>query len=155
MTRPADTSAYTAGDGVTTATSSPAAMTVANCARIAGGSGRITGLRAIKSGPTTTAATFRLWIWRTAPAIPNDNAAYSPTARANNADLIGTATVDFSSGAITLADGLMVNGALSRQTMAFDCADASRDLTIIWQATAAYTPGSEEIFAVALDIAQN
>jgi hypothetical protein len=155
MTRPADTSTYTAGDGVTTSTSAPAAMMVVNCARVNGGSGRIIGARVIKSGTTTTVATFRLWVWAVVPAIPNDNAAYSPTVRANNADFVGYIDVSFVSGAITVADGLMVNGTLSRPNMGFKCASGTRDLVVVWQATGAYPPNSAETFAVAFDVAQN
>ena len=154
MTRPADTAAYTAGDGVTTATSAAAGMTVANCARVNGGSGRIVGIRATKSQTSTTNSRFRLWIWRTAPAIPNDNAAYSPSLRANNADLVGTAEVNFSSGVVG-SDGIMATATLARSSMAFVCASGTRDLTIVWQALEAYTPASGEVFAVAVDCAQN
>jgi uncharacterized protein YfaQ (DUF2300 family) len=154
MTRPADTTAYTANDGVTTATSAAAGMTVTNCARAVGGSGRIVGLRCIKSQTSTANSRFRLWIWRTAPAIPNDNAAYSPALRVNNADLIGTAEVNFANGVVG-SDGIMATATLARSTMAFVCAAASRNLTIIWQALEAYAPASEEVFAVAMDCAQN
>jgi len=154
MTRPADTTAYTAGDGVTTATSDAAGMTVANCARAVGGSGRIAGIRCIKSQTSTANSRFRLWIWTTAPAIPNDNAAYSPSLRVNNADLIGTAEVNFANGVVG-SDGIMATATLARSTMAFVCDAASRDLTIIWQALEAYAPASGEVFAVAMDCAQN
>jgi hypothetical protein len=154
MTRPADTATYAAGDGVTTATSDPAAMTVANCARINGGSGRIVGLRCIKSQTSTANSRFRLWIWKTAPAVPNDNDAYSPSLRVNNAELVGTAEVNFASGVVG-SDGIMATAVLARSTMAFVCAAGSRDLTIIWQALEAYAPASGEVFAVAMDCAQN
>ena len=154
MTRPANDTAYTAGDGVTTATSAAAGMTVANCARVVGGSGRIVGLRCIKSQTSTANSRFRLWIWKTAPAVPNDNAAYSPSLRVNNADLIGTAEVNFANGTVG-SDGIMATATLARSTIAFVCAAASRDLTIIWQALEAYAPASEEVFAVSMDCAQN
>lgn len=157
MTRPADTTAYAAGDGVTTSTSAPAAMTVTGVARIDGGSGVVIGGRATKSTATTTNASFRLWLYQDTPsAIPNDNSAFSAAVVADRAKLIGTATADFSgTSAIVGSDGIMVPLTLSRTQMAFVCAGGSDDLIIIWEARAAYTPGSSEVFYVELDVLQD
>lgn len=59
LTRPADTNAYAAGDGITTATSAAAAMTIANAARHAGLGGFLLGGRLSKTNTVVTAASFR------------------------------------------------------------------------------------------------
>ena len=79
FTRPADTTAYAAGDAVTNSTSSPAAITFSNCARISGGTGIITGCTLVDSANVATAGSFELWIFTASPTPDNDNAAFTPT----------------------------------------------------------------------------
>lgn len=155
MTRPADTTAYAAGDGVTTATSSAAGMTVPNVARISGGSGVILGGRASKSTTGTTNAQFRLWIYQNSASvtIPNDNAAFSPAVVADRAKLVGWATVDFSAG-VAGSDGVTAPIVFSESApMGFKC--TGTDFLVIWEARAAYTPGSAEVFYLELAIGQD
>jgi hypothetical protein len=154
MTRPSDTNVYASGDGVTTATSSPSAMAVSGAARIAAGSGFILGGVATKSATGTTNAQFRVWIYQDTPsAIPNDNAAFSAAVHADYQKLVATATFDFASG-IVGSDGVRVPIVMSRPNAAFKVASGT-DLTVIWEARAAYTPSSGEIFRLELDIAQD
>lgn len=154
MTRPSDTTAYAAGDGVTTATSSASAMTVSSAARTSAGGGVIFGGKASKSTTSTTNAQFRIWIYQDTPsAIPNDNAAFTAAVQADYQKLVGTALIDFSAG-VTGSDGVRVPIVLERPNMAFKVASGT-DLIVIWEARAAYTPGSAEVFRLSLDIAQD
>lgn len=154
MTRTADTNAYAAGDGVTTATSSASAMTVTGAARIAAGSGIIFGGVAEKSTTSTTLASFRIWIYQATPsAIPNDNAAFTAATHADYQKLVATATFDFATG-IVGSDGVRVPITLERQNAAFKVASGS-DLVVIWEARAAYAPGNAEVFRLGLDISQD
>ena len=151
MTRPADTTAYTAGDAVTTATSSAAPLIVANAARVSGGSGVILGGAFSKSTTSVTNASFRIWLFDTTPAaIPNDNAAWLVPVFAERATLIGTVTVDFATAGVVGSDGVRAPLTMPRGSMAFVAASTS--LVAIIEARGAYTPGSGEQFALQLDI---
>ena len=79
FTRPADTTAYTAGDAMGNSTSSALIMDFANSARVSGGTGIITKARLVKSSNTTTNAAFRLWLFASSPTGANDNAAFALT----------------------------------------------------------------------------
>jgi hypothetical protein len=153
FTRPADTTPYTAADAVTTSTSAPAPLIIANAARVTGGSGVIIGGSFVKSTTSTTNASFRLWLFDTTPAaIPNDNAPWSPPLFAERATLIGTVTADFATGVMG-SDGVRVSLTLPRGYMAFQAVGTS--IVAIVQALGAYTPGSAEQFFLALDILQD
>jgi hypothetical protein len=147
FTRPADTTAYAAGDAVSNATSSPAILSFAGAARAAGGSGLILSARHIKNN--TTAASFRLWLYREAATAVNDNVQF-PLLWANRSNRIGF--IDFahttggtgsdsSSSLVTFANlpFSLVGTALFGQ------------LTT----TAGYTPASGEQHFIELSIAQN
>jgi hypothetical protein len=154
MTRTSDTNAYSIGDGVTTATSSPQAMSVTNAARVAAGSGIIFGGRASKSTTGVSNASFRIWIYQGAPsAIPNDNAAFLAAVHADYLTLISTASFDFANGVVG-SDGVEVPIILDRSTMAYKLASGT-SLVVIWEARAAYAPGSAEIFRLVFDTSQD
>ena len=88
ITRPADTTAYTAKDAVSNSTSAPAALTFTGLARLAGGSGYIVKARLMTSQAACTAA-FKLHLFNATPTPINDNAAYT-LLYANAASRIGT-----------------------------------------------------------------
>lgn len=155
MTRTADTNIYASGDGVTTATSSASGMTVSNAARVSGGSGFISGGRMSKSTTSTTAASFRGWIYQATPtAIPNDNAAFTAAVHADYQKLVATFTVDFSATGIVGSDGVYSPITLSRPNPFFKVA-SGQDLIVILEARGAYTPGSAEVFRLGLDVSQD
>lgn len=154
MTRTSDTNVYTAGDGVTTATSSASAMSVTNAARVAAGSGIIFGGRFSMNSTTTTLAQFRGWIYQGTPsAIPNDNAAFAAAVHADYLTLVGTFTADLTIG-IVGSDGTSVPIVLSRPNMAYKLASGT-SLTVILEARAAYVPTSAEVFRLVLDTVQD
>lgn len=79
LTRPGDTTAYTANDSVANSTGSPTALTFSNCARVTGGCGLIRDATLILSGMTTTVAEFHLWVFDTSPTVTADNSAFNPS----------------------------------------------------------------------------
>lgn len=82
FTRPNDTTAYATNDAVTNSTSNATAITFANAARVAAGSGVILSARLVKSAPSSSpggaaASGFRLWLYGSMPAsVTADNAAF-------------------------------------------------------------------------------
>lgn len=79
FTRPNDTATYASGDVVANSTSVPVVMTFANCARLNAGSGIILSALLIDGSNPTLKGDFELWLFRTSPAIDNDNALWTPT----------------------------------------------------------------------------
>lgn len=76
ITRPADTTAYAAGDSVNTSTSAATVITFANFARISGGTGYITKVR-IATDKKSITPRFRLHLFNASPTLVNDNAAFA------------------------------------------------------------------------------
>jgi hypothetical protein len=82
LTRPNDTTTYTANDAVTDSTSAPAAIDFAGMVRSAGKSGLLTTWQMTRN--STVAATFRLWLYQDTITPANDNAAFSIAAAATD-----------------------------------------------------------------------
>jgi hypothetical protein len=146
LTRPADTNAYAAGDAVSNATSSPTILTFSGAARAAGGSGLILSARHVKNN--TTAANFRLWLYRQTVAAVNDNAPF-PLLWANRANRVGFIDFNHSTG----GTGSDSSSALATfVNLPFSAAGTALfgQLT-----TAGYTPTSGEQHFLELSIAQN
>lgn len=140
FTRPSDTTQYAASDVVSNSTSAPAVLTFSGMARGNGGGGRILTARHIKNNTATTSASFRLWLYRTAPTPINDNAQF-PLLWANRANRLGF--VDFThttagSGSDSSSSMVLFTG------LDYVCDAAARDLYGILITTATYTPASGE-----------
>lgn len=76
FTRPADTTAYTAGDAVSNSTSATTAMTLTSAARKTGGSGYIVGIR-LSTNLKSITPRFRVHFWNASnPTMSADNAAF-------------------------------------------------------------------------------
>jgi hypothetical protein len=147
FTRPADTTAYAAGDAVSNATSSPAILQFPGAARVAGASGLILSARHIKNN--TTAASFRLWLYRETAAAVNDNAQFA-LLWANRANRIGF--IDFAH----TTGGTGSNSSSSLATF------VNLPFSLVGTAlfgqlttTGGYTPASGEQHFIELFIAQN
>jgi hypothetical protein len=145
FTRPANTTPYSIGDGMTDSTSAPAAISFANAVRVAGYGAVLPKTWKMTFNDTTvTNANFRLWLYLATPAaIPNDNEAYTPAVYADRASIVGY--VDFA--AFTAGS----DGAYCFGTPVFDnipIKPAATTLYGLLQAKAAYTPISEEVFHI-------
>jgi hypothetical protein len=75
VTRPSDTTAYTAGDAVNNSTSAPVVITLANVARANDTGGYIVGVR-LSTDKKSIVPRLRVHFYRASnPNVPNDNAA--------------------------------------------------------------------------------
>jgi hypothetical protein len=146
ITRPANTTAYTAGDGVGTATA--CVQTLNNAAKINSGGGRITAVRLFKSGTTVTNATFTVLFFNAAPTDVADNAAfnllYAEQSRFIASVALSTMTVQGSGGGFAFT--------LPSPMIYYQTAQGSKALYAVIIATAAYTPASAETFALSVTV---
>jgi hypothetical protein len=140
FTRPNDTTAYAASDVVCNSTSAPAVLTFSGMARSLGGSGRVLTARHVKNSTGTTNASFRLWLYRTAPTAINDNAQW-PLLWANRANRLGFADFSHTTGG-TGSDS--TSSIVTFAGIDYICDSAAVDLYGVLIATAAYTPTAQE-----------
>lgn len=152
FTRPSDTTQYASGDLVANSTTagSVVAMTF-TVGRVAGGSCMLRRCKLHTSSTSTTSASFRLHLFRTAPAtITNgDNGAFSVSGVANYIGAFDV-TVDraFTDGAAGM--GVPVVGT----EMSIDLASGTSIFGLL-EARAAYTPTSAGTFTITLDNLQD
>jgi len=154
LTRPADTTAYTAKDVVADSTSAPTVITFSNFARVNAGSGIIVRARLMTDQKTCTSG-FRLHLFHTAPTAINDNSPYS-LLYANAANRIGQ--IDFaamssedptnSTAAASMRPS--ADGAYGAPNLWFQSAAASRALYGILETTSGFAPASGQKFYVEL-----
>lgn len=149
--RPADTTAYAAGDLIANSTTAgsvvPMQFTVA---RVAAGSGMLRRCRIRKTGTGITNAIFRLHLYNVSPTCSNgDNGAWLTN---QSSEYIGAfdvtidkAFTDGSSGNGLPMVGFEINFKLPSGTAVFG----------LLEARAAYTPASGETFLVELEVLQN
>jgi hypothetical protein len=79
FSRPNDTNTYAAGDVVCNSTASPAILKFPGAAKDQRGHGMIRGATLIDEANVATKADLQLWLFDTAPAAVNDNAAFAPS----------------------------------------------------------------------------
>ena len=154
LTRPADTTAYTAKDVVSDSTSAPSVLTFADFARVNQGSGIIVRARLMTDQKTCTAG-FRLHLFHTAPTAINDNSPYL-LLYANAANRIGM--IDFpamtsedatnSTAASTMRPSS--DGSYGTPNLWYQAASASRAIYGILETTSAFTPASGQKFFIEL-----
>lgn len=155
FSRPANTTAYAAGDAVSDDASSPTTLEFANVGRINGGTGLIVGAKLIDSANQSTLPNFELWVFDTEPTAMEDNAAFDPT-DAEAADVVGI--VQFSTNFIgdeTSGAGGNVVFQSDQLNFPFECGAASTSLWGQLVARNAYTPVSAETFTIRLDVVQD
>jgi hypothetical protein len=145
FTRPADTTAYAAGDAVNNSTTAPVPMTFAGAANQTGRGGVIEGARIFKSGDTITNATFRLHLYNSTITPANDNAALA-LLYADLAKYLGY--IDFSTMVDVGNHGVTPPSLLVPARFPYICAATS--VFGIMAALAAYTPASAETFVAHL-----
>lgn len=154
FTRPADTTAYTAGDLVANSTSSGSVvpLSFANAVRTAGDCVRIERVRIEKSTTSLTNASFRFHLFEASPTVTiGDNTAFNSSGAlsCNNVlNYVGsfsaTLTNSGSDGAIGFALPTTGSGVTASPT-------SGTSLFGLLEATAAYTPGNAEVFYVVLE----
>lgn len=162
-TRPADTTAYTAGDVLANSTTAPVPLTFTSAARFEGPGGRIVAAQIVDDSAPATAGDFELYLFKAtaagaAPAIQNDNAAWAPA----DADMLNCV------GVISFGSTPKAGGANNRFYHATEggganglpahfktVADVSADLYGIVVVRNAYTPASAGVLTFALHIEQD
>ena len=155
ITRPADTTAYTAGDVVQTSTSTHTPITFTDAARHIGGSGVLLDALLLDSACQTTKLDAELYLFDTTMTAPVDNAAWAPT-DAIMATLV--AIVDLGASP-WVGDPTAGTGNVAYQVQnnnaGFVCGASSRNLFGVLVARNAYTPVSGEVFTIRLKMAQD
>jgi len=153
FTRPADTTAYAAGDLVANSTTagSVAPMSFAGIVRQAGGGGLVRRAKLRKSTTTLTNASFRIHLFSaTQTSAGGDNAALNLP---GVADYLGSfdVTMDraFNDGALGI--GLPTVG----DSIALDIPSTGTTIYAFLEARAAYTPGNAEVFTLELEVLQD
>lgn len=144
-TRPADTTAYAAGDSFANSTSSPTYLTFTSIASASGKSGIITDV--FVSSTAAAAMSGELWLFDQAPTATNDNAAFALTdadAQKAIAKIPFTTSVDATNNAVAHASvspiGFTGNG--------------SANLFGLVRVTQAYTPANAEVLQFRLKAIQ-
>jgi hypothetical protein len=160
FTRPADTTAYAAGDRVADSTSAATVLEFTNVARSTGESVRIERIRMRKTGATLTNASFRVHLFRLEPTVNvNDNGVFNSSSTLALADIhgyVGTVDITMNYAAVIGARGVGAPSAGSGITC--EAAGTSGHETSLWavvEATAAYVPASGEIFTVTIEAARS
>jgi hypothetical protein len=145
VTRPADTTAYSANDAWANSTSVPTSggFTFSNAARKSGGSGIITDAVIVSSNPAGTPLQGEIWIFDQAVTAINDNAAFS-LSDADAKLFVGkipfTLAVDATNNSQAHVTGLNIM---------ITCV-GSVDLRYLVKVKNAYTPISGEVLTVRL-----
>jgi hypothetical protein len=149
FTRPSDTNAYAATDAVSNSTSAPSMMTFTGVAPLHSWGAICRGAKLFKTTATTTNAAFDLILYRVSPVAFEDNAAWDPS---DTEYLNEVGVVEFLS---TDAVASSTNVRWHKTNLDWGVVSSTANsLFGVLVATAAYSPGSAEVFTVDLDFEQ-
>lgn len=156
ITRPADTTAYTAGDLVANSVTagSVSALQFSTLARVSGGSGVIVGASIQKSTNVVTNAAFRLHLFNTITTFTSagDNSALSTVVVASAKGYLGYVDITAMVGFSDVAWG---TGAPDNTRGSIPYVATAQIIYGILEARGAYTPASGEVFTITLDALQD
>lgn len=151
FTRNSDTNAYAIGHLVGNAANTP--LTIANCARVDGGSGYIVRATLITDLKSITPS-FRVRVFNAAPTQSNDKTAYR-SLYADASKRVG----EFILGPMSTPSDTTNSTASAASDMnlrvPFVCAAGTKDLLFLFEALTAFTPTSGQKFTLQLAIDQN
>lgn len=150
ITRPADTTAYAAGDVVGTASSHIITFNALDPGAYDLNRGFITKAWLVDTGAPATLPSLELWLFNRAPAAQADNAAFAVTDAELLAGFIGV--IPFSTSYIGLASGNHVQVS-DFPAIEFELAPGDTNLYGILVVRNAYTPISGETFKAMLSVA--
>lgn len=154
FTRPADTTAYAAGDLVANSTTAGSVIPLSftNAVRTAGDCLRIERVRVEKSGASLTNAAFRLHLFESSPTpTVGDNGVF------NNAGALATNNVLNHAGTFPVtmswsgSDGAMGIGVPTTGAGATVSPTSGTTIFGLLEVTGAYTPASGEVFYVVIE----
>lgn len=155
ITRPADTTAYTANTSVCAAKSVTACVAGSFSIGLAPQSnGVITRMTLLKSGSSTTSANFAIWLYSAAPVLTTptqfDNVAYAGPRAADMPNYIGMALCSTPVATSDTSAKVWYECALQNPNTAgalyFQALSGGVTINYILSVTAAYTPASAETF---------
>jgi len=154
-TRPANTTAYVAGEVINENDASGTAWTFPSCARVTGGAGTIKGAFIYDNANAAIPLQCELWLFDAAPAAAGfDNALFTPSDTE-----FPVAIIEFGSGTAKVGDAtadaggnLVLNAGVL--DIPFVCA-ADANLYGVLVARNAYVPYSAEVFTISLFIDQD
>jgi hypothetical protein len=148
ITRPADTTAYAAGDAMSNSTTAPTSggFTLTDAARKSGGSGIITDVCVASSNDPGTRLNGEIYFWDQAVTNINDNAAFTVT-DAEIKNCIGV--VPFS-----LYDvGANHYSHMTGLNILYTCVGTA-NLRFLLRVRAAYTPANAEVISITVKMLQ-
>lgn len=150
FTRPADTTAYTAGDLVANSTTAGSVVAIPFIIPVGNGKGfSVRSARIKKSGTSATLAQFSLHLYGASPTAANgDNGAWSTTLSSYIGKIAFAVMDAFSDGAAA------VNDLDEGSSPSFVISDGVGKVYGLIVADAGYTPASAEVFTVELEIEQ-
>lgn len=146
VTRPADTTAYTASDAISNSTSAPTAggFTIANAARISGGSCQLVDVMIATAADAATRLAGEIYLFDQAVTNINDNAAFA----------VSDTEIKTCVGVIPFSLFDAGNNGLAQVVvppMICTCV-GSADLRFLLRARNAYTPVSAEVLSFAFKL---
>ena len=157
ITRPADTTAYTAKDAVADSTSVPTILTFPDVAFANGRGGYIVSAR-IYTDQVTNVAQYKLHLFNQAPTPINDNAAMTAPLMTDNQTYQGAIiwpAAASEDGSVGAAFAQLTTDVEPISPHMFQCATHSRDLYGMLETLDAFTPASGQTFRVTLGIVQS
>lgn len=152
LTRPADTTAYTAGDVVSNNATTTTPVQLANIFRVAGGSGYIRKLK-ISTDKKSITPRFRLHFFNASTiTVSADNAPFKEV-YADTSKRLGYYDMPAMTTAVDTTNSDMSRTLDIDVSMEVNAAAGSRDLFVVYEALDAFTPASGQKFmlSVALD----
>jgi hypothetical protein len=154
LTRPANVTAYSAGDEIADTAGTAAQRSFVGAGRVNGGSGVIDGATLIFSDNPAVTPTLKLYLFDTDPTSAGDNAAFAPT-DAQLATCLGVLT--FSGGEVgttgTTGNILFDSGPAA---IDFTCAGGSTTLYFLLVTRTAFTSGAtSSTITLRLRVSQN
>lgn len=143
ITRPANTTAYAAGD-VVAANAAVAPIQLTGIGRQASATGEITHVSLETNNATVTNGDFAIHFFRESFVLEADNAAWA-SLHANRANYLGF---------ITLPTLLAKGGAAATKDddlrIPFQCSTSGANLFVVIEAMGAYTPASGQVFSISV-----
>lgn len=151
LTRPSDTTAYTAKDAIADSTSAPHPWVFTGVVSHIGGGGQI--IKAILlTSQTTNVEAFRLHLYNAAPTALNDNAACTAPLLADVASYVGT--LNFPAAQTEGTGATAAYAVNAYDVLAVETA-ADANLYGILETPSGFTPASAQTFEILLTVVQN
>jgi len=146
VTRPSDTTQYTAGDVVADSTSAAVILEFGDVAKFPGWGGIINAATLVDSVAAATKPDFDLYLFHTTVVMENDNAAWDPS------DTEATYLIGIISFLGSNFETMGANGAIQVQNIGlpYQTLGGGTKIYGILVARNAYTPASAEVFTVKL-----